>query len=229
MNCSFYYEGTLYSMITSNPTNNATNVYEVVQINSQHVLYNDDLDWYITCTDNFGNVGTSSTYSLDTRPDLTDNNAGGGGGAVGGTTEQFTTLNPKYFTLAYPSEWPKGDAIILTLKVYNNSEGIYIPQKVEFDFDSNNFAMISKVEGDDNEIKTIFKVLDSAKVGDATITIKVFDEREVSQNAVFRITEGGIHISAKDTFRKYIPWFLGGLGVIFVLIVLIAAFAGRKP
>ena len=75
--CSLVYQDGVYITSTS-ITNGVSNVIEVVGINFGHPLFRDDLQWRITCTDEFGNIGTSETRHLDTKEDDVGDPGGGG-------------------------------------------------------------------------------------------------------------------------------------------------------
>lgn len=84
-NCSLLYgSGTVYTTVVG-ITNNASRTIAVSGIDSNHVLGGAPLTWQITCTDAFGNVGTSAVYSVVTATSSSGGGGGGGGSGGGGS------------------------------------------------------------------------------------------------------------------------------------------------
>jgi hypothetical protein len=228
-NCSLNYgSGTTYQTLT-NLQNGTSNLIEVVSVNNQHVLYSDDLKWYVSCTDNSGNVGTSETRSLDTKADTTGGTQGGGTTTGGDDPTSTSTEDPKYFNVNYPDTWNRGSTITVKVSAYNQSNSIYPPKSVKFEFSINGIVLEQTGTNSNNEVIATFKVLNSAEAGEKTIKVIVEDDRTVSQEMKFTIDDG-ITVTTisgdKTTVDKYMWWilwgFVGMFALIFFVILLVA-------
>jgi hypothetical protein len=85
-NCSLLYgNGQVYTSSLS-VTNNGSNSFIATGVDSHHPLGGAPLSWSVSCTDVFGNVGTSSVSRVVTV-------ASSGGGSSGGGSSTGTTVN----------------------------------------------------------------------------------------------------------------------------------------
>lgn len=90
-NCSLLYDGgTVYTTSTT-IVNNATNSFVVSGIDDHHALGGAPLYWGVTCTDQFGNVGNSTTNSVVTITSVSSGSGGNSGGSTGGSGSVNTT------------------------------------------------------------------------------------------------------------------------------------------
>jgi len=210
--CSLYSQLGLYTTHTS-ILNNQTNVIEVVGVDENHPLYFDDLQWHISCIDEYFNIGTSETRNLDTKS-IT-------GGA--GITQQIipSDRNPLYLNLFYQKVWNPNEENLIKIETFNQESQLYSPQNIEFEYNEDLTLKSINVSG---ESYAYFIPNKDIKPGIYQIKLKVIDERTISQ--IIEIEIKGEYSYAvksyKETLKKY-QWCIYGI-ILFLIILLICIF-----
>jgi len=212
--CSLYYQNGLYT-ISTNIANNQTNIIEVVGVDENHPLYSDDLQWYITCIDEYFNIGVSETRHLDTK-DIT------GGEGITQEIIPKADLNPKYINLLYQKTWIIGENII-EIEAFNQENKSYKPKNITFEFDIDGIKLENLNIA--NKTKAVFIVDENIKKGNYKIKIIVEDERTLEQEIEFKIGEGIIKIIEDNKILNYIKY---GSTIFLFLVLLVLALISDK-
>ena len=209
--CSLYSQLGLYTT-SSSILNNQTNVIEVVGVDENHPLYNDDLQWHISCIDEYFNIGTSETRNLDTK------SISGGEGVTTGITSD---KNPKYLNLFYQKVWNPDEENLIKIETFNQESKLYEPQDIEFEYNEDLTLKSINISG---ESYAYFIPNKEIKPGIYQIEIKVIDERTISQIIEFEIKGEYSYVvkSYKDTLKNY-QWYIYGI-IAFLIIALICIF-----
>jgi hypothetical protein len=217
-NCSLYSQFGRYS--TKSDIIKGLNTIEVVSINSLNILYMEDLQWKISCTDNFNNIGNSRIRHLDTIPPYTG--SPGGAGGVTGTTD--LNKNPKYIELSYPKVWFRNSEVQVKVYTYSLNGSLYYPVQIEYDSIPDGIVLEDSIK--DGAIITKFKVYNNATLGNKSINLKIIDERNVSNKISFEIQKSSI-IEENIQNIKNNPYALAVIigGGFFLLIIIILVIA----
>lgn len=224
-NCSLNYQSGEYTKMTS-VTNNIQNILEVVGIDAEHPLYSDDLRWYISCIDNQNNVDNSSVHHLDTKESVY------GGGTAGGAVSH--DKNPKSAEIFYPGEWQRNSNILVTIKVYNLEDEIYIPEKVYFDFEIPEIRLIDSYANENSEIIGEFKVSEDIEEGEYSVNLIIEDERNLEREINFVIGTPKSISNIKKSFEEIIEEnkmyiiVIAGIVIISIIILITVLVSKRR-
>jgi hypothetical protein len=160
-----------------------------------------------------------------------DNPPTGSGGSGGGTSTIDLTSDPKYVNFNYPNIWYRGQVVQVKVQIYNQSDSLYTPKAVKFEYDIDGIVLENSGKASNGEIIAQFKVLNVAKAGNYTIKIIVEDERIVTHNMNFILDESEIIPPVlENKLLIYILWGMGGLIVLvfFVIILVTLTKDGRR-
>jgi hypothetical protein len=222
--CSLYYrkDGVFTSYNKMDSVTNAQDyTLEITSVNSQHVLYSDDLQWFISCNNTVGVQANSTISHLDTKEDVPPSSGGGGGGGGIIPSGNITQL-PKSIDLEYPSIWKIGENIRVTIKSYNQNNEIYIPPKVTFDY-SIEGLILGDYEKINDRIVQNFQVGEDAETGEKEIMVNVKDERSINYLMKFAIEEKQI---TEKTLQAQVQSILNQakkpMNLTIIIIVLIS-------
>lgn len=198
---------------------------EIIGIEDNHPLSNDDLQWHIECTNEYGNIGISETRNLDTN---SNDYPGGGGGGGGGSIPIL--LNPKKVDLFYPEIWYRNTNITLIAKVYSLQDKVYIPKNTSLYFNISGITLINITYDHINQTIFKFNVDKGAKLGNQTIKLIFDDERTIAHDITIIIKEKEINLKEKpeDPNLKYFNWVIYGIGLLIFLIIIIFAIMTDK-
>lgn len=223
-NCSLNYQDGVYSRLNS-VTNGSINIIEVVGVSSGHPFYLDNLRWFVNCTDEFGNEGSSEIWNLDT----TDGDGGGGGDS------QPNTKNPSYINVNYPEEWVKGSEVKVIVQAYNQNQELYEVPNVNYVIEIDGVSIKESSINNNSETETIFSISKSAEEGENSIKLFVADERELEHEINFKIVEADNEEKKEedklinDETIKILFWSIAGLAIIvFIMIIGIALLKDTK-
>ena len=202
-NCSLIYQDEVYST-TNNPIENSNNIIEVIGIDNQHRLYNDDLQWSISCTDIVGNTGYSETRNLDTREDYSS----GGISPVG-----VMSVNILYNTI-----WEIGENII-TIEVFNKNGKLFMPKNITLEIQNESITLSEQIK---INTTTIMKLMldENTKIGIYSIKINITEDTTISRDIEFivekeyEIQENIKELSKKLKIRLWI------IGIILIIMIL---------
>lgn len=224
INCSLKYQSGIFSTITN--IIKGVNTIEVTSLNDQSPLYMNDLQWFISCTDELSNVGNSSIRHLDTIPAIIPS----GGGS--GTTEN---LNPKYVNLVYPKEWERDSKVTVQIQSYNTNNELYQPNSIEFNLGINGISLEKTSKSEDNKtLIATFNILASTELGNKEIGVTIKDGRNINQQISFSVTENsGIYSKQSGNIfgidNEIIYWIGGGLiFLVFLILIIIAIISSGK-
>jgi len=221
-NCSLIYQSGVY-LTTSTIINNQTNIIEIVSINNQHVLWSNDLQWSVNCTDEFNNQGASATYHLDTIPQVGEIGDGGGTQGVISTTK----LNPKSVNLIYTDKWEIGEIIKVKIQVLNQSDEKYIPKNISIKKGIDGIIFLGITNNTKNELEAMFEVTSSAELGQREINLIIQDQRTLEHKIIFSVEEEK-KIIIKEGIEKYIYWVIGGFFALILMLMILVAFVKDK-
>jgi len=220
INCSLNYQSGIFSTITN--VINGINQIEVTSLTDQSPLYMNDLQWYISCTDELSNKGISLTRNLDTIPAVI---------YYGGSTTT-ENLNPKYVNIVYPKEWERGSSVTVKIQSYNTNDELYTPEKINFILDTNGISFEKFLEPENGTIVATFKILDSTELGNKTIGVTITDERINNQQMDFSvIANSGISQKISGNIfgvENEVIYLVGGgiILLVFLMLIIIAVVSG---
>lgn len=207
INCSLVYQGGIYTTI-ENQIKDQENTIEVTGVDEQHPLYNDDLQWRIDCTDQFGNKGSSETRELDTRTDPS-------GGIVG-----IKDKNPKFINVLSDDFWIKGNNTVI-IEVFDNNDRLFIPREIFFNITNEEINLTEKKTINKTTIVT-FTLQENISNGDYSITLKVIDERTLTEDIEFTVGEEvkQIVVDRRSFLKRF--WIIILIAAIILTLCIIA-------
>lgn len=216
--CSLYSQFGIYTTSTE-IVNNQTNVIEVVGVDYQHPLYMDDLQWYITCIDEYLNIGTSEIRNLDTRDD--------DDGVVQGIV-QISGLDPKFINLLYSSTWIPNKENIIKVEVFNQENQLFEPENITFDY-NDEFLTLVNLEKETSGTTAYFFADNEIPRGTYEIIINVIDETKIEKKIEIKIGRDIVETvkTYKTTIRKYKTAIWIVLGVLVLSVIFLAIMFDR--
>jgi len=213
--CSLIYDSNTYITVSS-VSKGVNNVMTIIGITSGHALYSENLQWSITCTDQYGRIGTSETRSLRTKPATVTPQTGGGGSTM-------EVGNPKNINIFYAENWERGKDQIIEIETYDKRDKLYKPNKIEI----NSLDLGITLKDSDfiiNKTINILRVSELAELGNKTIEIIITDERVLKENILInvidpiKLEDETILISKNN---KIIFWICIGIILIFLILFFI--------